>query len=100
MRRREEEELQRVLEMSMLDKGGRGDWSQYSLANKHKTHSSNPPAAQPSSHTPAEPVSKTPASQQAHPPPVYGGYVPSASPDSPRTGLCSVPGVGGVVLSD
>ncbi|TEB36861.1 hypothetical protein FA13DRAFT_1622987 [Coprinellus micaceus] len=32
IRRKEEEELQRVLEMSMHDKGGRNAWSDYSLA--------------------------------------------------------------------
>ncbi|KAH6867742.1 hypothetical protein BKA70DRAFT_1132639 [Coprinopsis sp. MPI-PUGE-AT-0042] len=32
VRRKEEEELQRVLELSMKDTGGRGTWSQYSLA--------------------------------------------------------------------
>ena len=32
IRRKEEEELQRVLEMSMQDKGGRGQWSAYSVA--------------------------------------------------------------------
>ena len=32
IRRKEEEELQRVLEMSMQDKGGRGQWSAYSIA--------------------------------------------------------------------
>lgn len=90
VRRREEEELQRVLEMSMHDKGGRGDWSQYSLASSHKAPSSSTSAAQPSSHTPAQtsaaPAAAEPApkhtapSQSNHPPPVYGGYVPSASP--------------------
>ncbi|EIN09472.1 hypothetical protein PUNSTDRAFT_133264 [Punctularia strigosozonata HHB-11173 SS5] len=30
IRRREEEELQRVLEMSVQDKGGRGNWAEYS----------------------------------------------------------------------
>ncbi|KIM38361.1 hypothetical protein M413DRAFT_420484 [Hebeloma cylindrosporum] len=33
IRRKEEEELQRVLEMSMQDKGGRNQWSEYSLAS-------------------------------------------------------------------
>lgn len=74
--------------MSMHDKGGRGDWSQYSLASQHKATSSNQSAGQSStqspSHTspqaPDEPASKHTASHPNHPPPVYGGYVPSASP--------------------
>src|SRR6266404_6174512 len=32
-RKREEEELQRVLELSVQDKGGRKNWGEYSLAS-------------------------------------------------------------------
>ena len=72
VRRREEEELQRVLEMSIHDKGGRAAWSEYSLAS-----SSGAGASGSSSSGAAAATSRSAQAQQQ---PVYGGYVPSASP--------------------
>ena len=68
VRRREEEELQMVLEMSVRDKGGRGAWGEYTLASSSGAGASSSSAA-------AKPA---PAAQSQAP--VYGGYVPSASP--------------------
>ncbi|KAF8694323.1 hypothetical protein AX14_002081, partial [Amanita brunnescens Koide BX004] len=85
IRRKEEEELQRVLELSMQDKGGRGQWSKYSLATSSSSSSSSPqPAPRPPSATSA---TKVPArtSSLAHRQSSYqGGYVPARSP-SPVT---------------
>lgn len=72
VRRREEEELQMALEMSVRDKGGRGAWSEYTLASSSGAAGSSSSAAATSSR---QPQSQPPAQQ-----PVYGGYVPSASP--------------------
>ncbi|KAI0796115.1 hypothetical protein C8Q75DRAFT_710948 [Abortiporus biennis] len=75
VRRREEEELQLVLEMSVHDKGGRGQWSEYSLAG------SGSGGAGPSGSTHPSGTGAPASSKQAPPQqPIYGGYVPSASP--------------------
>ncbi|KAM6496502.1 hypothetical protein JOM56_006975 [Amanita muscaria] len=87
IRRKEEEELQRVLELSMQDKGGRGQWSQYSLA----ASSSSPSAAQPTA-TPSNTKENAPSRsaslalkpqqqrQQFQAPTYQGGYVPAKTP--------------------
>ena len=62
--------------MSVHDKGGRGQWSEYSLASSSATGSST--AAGSSSHAPAAPAPATNSSSTSHP--TYGGYVPSTSP--------------------
>ena len=41
VRRREEEELQRALEISVKDKGGRANWGEYSLASSSGAGTSN-----------------------------------------------------------
>ncbi|EMD39001.1 hypothetical protein CERSUDRAFT_81790 [Gelatoporia subvermispora B] len=84
VRRREEEELQRVLEMSMHDKGGRAQWEQYSLAASggaggSGSHSGTAPSVKPPSASPA-PSTVTHRQGSYAQQPVYGGYVPSASP--------------------
>lgn len=63
--------------MSMRDKGGRGQWSEYSLATSGAAGpgSSSNKAAGPAA-TPAGSSSRPPQAQQ----PTYGGYVPAASP--------------------
>lgn len=63
VRRREEEELQRVLELSVQDKGGRPEWSQYSLTSHEATGSKSGQSS----------------SQQYHPPPAESGYVPASA---------------------
>lgn len=82
VRRREEEELQRVLELSVRDKGGRSQWAEYSAfasssAQPSGTSSSSAPlgAGPPASHPPAQP--------KYAPPPASSGYVPARSP-SPK----------------
>lgn len=61
----------------MRDKGGRGQWSEYSLATSGAAGpgSSSNKAAGPAA-TPAGSSSRPPQAQQ----PTYGGYVPAASP--------------------
>ena len=77
IRRKEEEELQRVLEMSMHDKGGRGAWSDYSLAAGPGSTS----GAGASSGSASKPLPST----SAYTAPKYqAGYVPARTP-SPAT---------------
>lgn len=89
-RKREEEELQRVLELSMQDKGGRRNWNEYSLASSSSAGGSGsqvstqastarPPAAVPSS-----PSSSTPA--PAYDQHAYStGFVPSTETHAQAT---------------
>ena len=63
-----------VLEMSVRDKGGRGAWNDYTLASSSGAGGSSSSAAP----KPAPAAQSQPQSQSQ--PPVYGGYVPSASP--------------------
>ncbi|KAF6759449.1 hypothetical protein DFP72DRAFT_754926, partial [Ephemerocybe angulata] len=75
IRRKEEEELQRVLEMSMQDRGGRGGWSDYSLAGAGSSQ-----AAAGSSSAP-KPLPST----SGYTAPKYNaGYAPARTP-SPAT---------------
>lgn len=70
IRRKEEEELQRVLEMSMQDKGGRNQWSSYSSVGAGASgsgSSSNRPAA------------TTQSSTVLHQPTYQAGYAPGAA---------------------
>ncbi|KAH9479893.1 Class E vacuolar protein-sorting machinery protein HSE1 [Psilocybe cubensis] len=94
IRRKEEEELQRVLEMSMQDRGGRSQWSDYSLAAGSSSSTGAGAGTSGSSGggvgrsgSIASPVSGT-GSGSAHPfaQPKYqaGGYVPARTP-SPAT---------------
>lgn len=69
IRRREEEELQRVLEMSKVDKGGRGNWVDYSGGG-----GSSSAAAQSSSAAAAAGPSGSGGNRYP------SGYAPSASP--------------------
>ncbi|TFK24066.1 hypothetical protein FA15DRAFT_593066 [Coprinopsis marcescibilis] len=64
IRRKEEEELQRVLEMSMHDKGGRGQWNEYSLAGKPSSSAAEPSGGQ-SGYTASK---------------YQGGYIPARTP--------------------
>lgn len=113
MRRKEEEELQRVLEMSMQDKGGRGDWVEYdalgasssgagsSRQREESTAISSsriPPevaaaAAAASGYTPAPPRATSP------PAPVYAAPIPAAAPApapaTPAPVAVAQPAVGG-----
>lgn len=64
IRRREEEELQRVLELSVQDKGGRSpNWTQYTLASNEATGSKQGQSS----------------SQPYHAPPAESGYVPTSA---------------------
>jgi signal transducing adaptor molecule len=79
VRRREEEELQKVLEMSMRDKGGRSNWSDYSAyapSSSRAGASSSAAAAAGSSSKPSGPSQYSSA-------PDSSGYVP-AQPGPPR----------------
>ena len=70
IRRKEEEELQRVLELSVQDKGGRPQWSGYSLTSSEATGSKQSQVS----------------SQPHQAPPAESGYVPaSAVPPQIRT---------------
>ena len=65
VRRREEEELQRVLELSVQDKGGRSKWSDYTLASGGATgsnqgQSSSQPYRAPSAESGYVPASAVP----------------------------------------
>ena len=78
IRRKEEEELQRVLEMSMQDRGGRSQWSQqYSKASGP---ASSPVASNKSSAVAVS--SSTPAASHPFAQPKYpgGGYAPARTP--------------------
>lgn len=87
IRRREEEELQRVLEMSKMDKGGRGNWVDYhgpggssSAAAASSSATTGPSASgnkYPSGYTPS---AKPALSTQAQPPPRIGSATTSSRP--------------------
>ncbi|TFY74784.1 hypothetical protein EWM64_g9229, partial [Hericium alpestre] len=77
VRRREEEELQRALEISVQDKGGRAAWGQYSLASASGAGGSSSragyqPAAQGSAASSSSALPQTNATS-----PSYPGYAPS-----------------------
>lgn len=75
IRRKEEEELQRVLEMSMQDRGGRDQWSQYSLAAGGPSGaSSSRPGGNSSS------AAATSSSSAYTAPRYQGGYAPARTP--------------------
>ncbi|KAF8267789.1 hypothetical protein EI94DRAFT_1661731 [Lactarius quietus] len=74
VRKREEEELQRVLELSMQDKGGRKNWGEYSLASSSGAGGSGSQANL-AHHPAAAPASSSTA--QGRQPPPSSGYVPS-----------------------
>ncbi|KAF9785151.1 hypothetical protein BJ322DRAFT_1124074 [Thelephora terrestris] len=63
IRRKEEEELQRVLELSVQDKGGRPQWAGYSLTSSEATGSKQSQSS----------------SQQHQSPPAESGYVPASA---------------------
>jgi signal transducing adaptor molecule len=69
VRRKEEEELQRVLELSVQDKGGRSQWEAYSLAS-----SSGASGSGSGSSTAAAASSSSRQTRNA--PPASSGYVP------------------------
>lgn len=72
-----------MLELSMQDKGGRGQWSQYSLASNTGAGSSTSAAGSSSTSlggSSSKPQSAPPQQQQQQQLPTYGGYVPSATP--------------------
>jgi signal transducing adaptor molecule len=80
MRRQEEEDLQRVIEMSKSDKGGRSHWVDHSSMNVGASSSAGP-STSPTAHPPGSSTNKYPS-----------GYTPAASPalstqaqPSPRT---------------
>lgn len=92
IRRKEEEELQRVLEMSMQDRGGRSQWSDYSLAAGSSSSAAGAGASGTggggvgrSGSVAAAPSSGTGSSHPfAQPKYQAGGYVPARTP-SPAT---------------
>lgn len=63
IRRKEEEELQRVLELSVQDKGGLPQWAQYSLTSGEATSSKQGQSS----------------SQPYRAPPAESGYVPTSA---------------------
>ncbi|KAN0137027.1 hypothetical protein V8E53_005024 [Lactarius tabidus] len=74
VRKREEEELQRVLELSIQDKGGRKNWGEYSLASTSGAGGSG------SQINTAHQLAAAPTSSsttQGRPPPFSSGYIPS-----------------------
>ncbi|KLO19130.1 hypothetical protein SCHPADRAFT_899227 [Schizopora paradoxa] len=79
--RKEEEELLAVLEMSKLDKGGRGQWDSFNGRGAGGAGSSSSSAG-PSQHSakPAEPAYTTPKPSYTQ---YAGGYVPARTP-SPK----------------
>lgn len=81
MRRREEEELQRALEISVRDKGGRDQWAKYSAFGSSSNQSSSASAPAPAA------VSAGPSAARSQstyaPPPASSGYVPARTP-SPK----------------
>lgn len=88
IRRKEEEELQRVLEMSMHDRGGRAKWAQYSLASGGPSGAGSSSAAAGSSLKPDANSSTdggTGGVSSMYTAPKYqGGYVPARSPSPSR----------------
>ena len=74
LRRKEEEELQRVLAMSVEDKGGRGQWAQYSLAGSSGGAGSTSSASKPNPAATSTPFGA---------PKYQSGYVPARTP-SPK----------------
>jgi signal transducing adaptor molecule len=82
IRRKEEEELQRVLEMSMQDRGGRPQWSQYSLAPATSSSTTSKPASGPSASPAATASSSTAPAPHPFAQPKYpgGGYAPARTP--------------------
>jgi len=88
IRRKEEEELQRVLEMSMHDRGGRAKWAQYSLASGGPSGAGSSSAAAGSSLKPDASSSTdggTGGVSSMYTAPKYqGGYVPARSPSPSR----------------
>jgi signal transducing adaptor molecule len=86
IRRKEEEDLQRVLEMSMQDLGGRPQWTQYSLAPASSTTANGPASGPSASPAPATSNSTVPASHPfAQPKYPGGGYVPARTPSPAAT---------------
>ena len=80
IRRKEEEELQRVLEMSKQDRGGRSRWDDYSLATSTSAGPSGSSAAASSSSAAAS--STSPSGYTA--PKYQGGYAPARTPSPDR----------------
>jgi len=80
IRRKEEEELQRVLEMSKQDRGGRARWDEYSLATSTSAGPSGSAAAASSSSAAAS--SSSPSGYTA--PKYQGGYAPARTPSPDR----------------
>ena len=77
VRRREEEELQRVLELSVQDKGGISKWSQYTLTSGGATGSGQGQSSSKAHQAPPAESGYVPAS--AVPPQVH---VPTSTPPS------------------
>jgi signal transducing adaptor molecule len=74
-RKREEEELQRVLELSVQDKGGRKNWGEYSLASSSGAGGSSSKAS--TAYQPAATPASSSSTTQGPQPPYSSGYVPS-----------------------
>ena len=88
IRRREEEELQRVLEMSKQDLGGRTRWTEYSLSSSTgagPSGSGSIGVARSSSATSSSPGARPNSSPTGYAAPRYqGGYVPARTPSPDR----------------
>ena len=87
IRRREEEELQRVLEMSMHDKGGRSQWEAYAGLSSSGAGGSSSAAGVSSSAGPSRTNTSPPNNTSTqrkqsygYPAPSASGYVPARSP--------------------
>ncbi|KAK2459248.1 hypothetical protein APHAL10511_008725 [Amanita phalloides] len=93
IRRKEEEELERVIALSMQDKGGRGQWSQYPSAGSSSTERAKPPV-QPSAATSTTSTTTTTHTSTTAPsrsaslayrqPSYHSGYAPARA-ESPAT---------------
>ncbi|KAI0056070.1 hypothetical protein BV25DRAFT_1894621 [Artomyces pyxidatus] len=86
VRRREEEELQRALEISVQDKGGRNQWGQYSLASSSGAGGSGSRAGfQPTAAGSSAGSSSGPADTTPKGPSYSGGYTPASAASTAPT---------------
>ncbi|KAI0028889.1 hypothetical protein K488DRAFT_57578 [Vararia minispora EC-137] len=80
VRRREEEELQRALEISMTDKGGRQQWAQYSLASSSSAGASGSGSGSRPAVAGLSAAGSSTSAARTEPARSYGGgYVPNAN---------------------
>jgi signal transducing adaptor molecule len=97
VRRREEEELQRVLEMSVQDKGGRSQWTGYSAAASSSgagasASSSNVNLGRRSSTSAAQATSSSLRKTSSYVAPTFhSGYVPARTPSPKSQSPASTP---------